>query len=73
MVSASSHKPTAEIGRMTFKYELQRSVLLDINCQADVISEFESAVGYQTHLEHLNKCLKFDGCDTIDTAYMIGQ
>ena len=73
MVSALPHKPTAEIGRIPFKDELQRSVLLDINCQADVISQFKSAVGYKTHVEHLNKRLKSNGCDTIYAACMIGQ
>ena len=69
MVSASSDKPTVEIGRMTFKDELKRSVLLDINCQAGDTPESKTADGCKTHLEHLNKRLKSNGCDTIYTVY----
>ena len=58
MVSASSDKPTVEIGRMTFNDELKRSVLLNINHQADDTPESKIADGYKTHLEHLNKRLK---------------
>ena len=50
---------------MAFKYELKRSVLLDINCQADDTPESRTADGYKMHLEQLNKCLKSNGCDAI--------
>ena len=73
MVSASSDKLTVEIGRMAFKGELKRSVLLNINCQADDTPESRTADGYKTHLEHLNKRLKCNGCDAIYTACRIGQ
>ena len=68
-----SLKPTVEIGRMAFKDELKRSVLLDINCQADDTLESKTVDGYKMHLEHLNKRLKSNGCDTIYTACVIGQ
>ena len=73
MVSASSNKPATEFDRMAFKYELKRSVLLNINCQADDTPESRTAGGYKTHLEHLNKHLKSNGCDAVYTACMIGQ
>ena len=73
MVSASSDKPAVEIGRMAFRDELKRSVLLDINCQADDIPEYRTADGYKTHLEHLNKRLKANRCVAIYTACMIGH
>ena len=59
-----------DIGRMAFKDELKRSVLLDINCQADDTPEPKTADGYRTHL---NKRLKSNRCDAIYTACMIGQ
>ena len=58
MVSALSDKPAIEIQRTAFKDELKRSVLLNINCQADDTPESRKADGYKTHLEHLNKRLK---------------
>ena len=58
---------------MVFKDELKRGVLLDINFQADDTPESRTVDGYKTHLEHLNKRLKSNGCDTIYTACMIGQ
>ena len=61
MVSASSDKPAAECDRMSFKDELKRSVLLDINCQVDDTPVFTTADGYKAHLKHLNKCLKSNG------------
>ena len=61
MVSASSDKPAVEFDRMTFKDELKRNVLLNINCQADDIPESKTADGYKTHLKHLNKRLKSNG------------
>ena len=73
MVSASSDKPSVEINRMAFKDELKRSVLFDINCQADDTPESRTANGYKTHLEHLKKCLKSNGYNAIYTACMIGQ
>ena len=73
MVSASSDKSVIEIDRTAFKDELKRSVLLDINCQADDTPESRTADGYNTHLEHLNKRLKSNGCDAVYTACMIGQ
>ena len=73
MVSASSDKPAVEIGRMAFKDELKRSVLLDINCQAVDTAESRTADGYKTHLEHLNKRLKSNGCDANYTAHMIDE
>ena len=73
MVPASSDKPTAEIGRMAFKDELKRSVLLNINCQADDSPESTTADSYKTHLKHLNKRLKSNRCDAIYTACIIGQ
>ena len=54
MVSASSDKPTAEIGRMTFKDELKRSVLLDINCQADDTPESKTADSYKMHFDNFD-------------------
>ena len=73
MVSASSNKPAVEIGGMAFKDKLKRSALLDINCQVDDTPESKTADGYKTHLEHLNKRLKSNGCDAVYTACMIGQ
>ena len=73
VVSASSDKPAVEMDGMAFKDELKRSVLLDINCQADDTPETKTADGYKTHLEHLNKRLKSNGCDAVYTACMIGQ
>ena len=73
MVSASTEKPAIEFDRMAFKDKLKRSVLLDINCQADHTPESRTADGYKTHLEHLNKRRKSNGCDAVYTAYMIGQ
>ena len=61
MVSASSDKPAEEYDRMAFNDELKRSVLLNINCQADDTPESKTADGYKTHLEHLNKRLKSNG------------
>ena len=72
MVLASSDKPAIEIDRTAFKYELKRSVLLDINCQADDTPESRTADSYKTHLEHLNKRLKSSRCDAVCTSYMIG-
>ena len=46
---------------------------MDINCQADDTPQSKTADGYKTHLEHLSKRLKSNGCDTIYTACMIGQ
>ena len=43
MVSASSDKPAIEFDRTAFKDELKRSVLLDINCQADDTPESRTA------------------------------
>ena len=71
MVSSSSDNPAIELERMSFKDELKRSVLLDINCQADDTPESRTADGCKTHLEHLNKRLKSNGCDAIYTACMI--
>ena len=45
MVSASSDKPAVDFDRMACKNELKRSVLLDINCQADDIPESTTADG----------------------------
>ena len=73
MVSASSDKPATECDRMAFKDELKRSVLLDINCQADDTPESTTADGYKTHLDHFNKSLKLNGCDAVYTACIIGQ
>ena len=73
MVSALSDKPAAECGRMAFKDELKRSVLLNINCQVDDTPVFTTADGYKTHLKHLNKRLKSNGRDSIYTACIIGQ
>ena len=70
MVSASSD---IEFDRVALKDELKRSVLLDINCQADDTPESRTADGYNTHLQHLNERLKSNGCDAICTACMIGQ
>ena len=50
MVSASSDKPPIEFDRMAFKDELKRSVLFDINCQADDTLESRTADGYKTYL-----------------------
>ena len=49
MVSASSDKPAVDFDRMAFKDELKRSVLLDINCQADDTPESTTADGYKAH------------------------
>ena len=65
MVSASSDKPAIEIDRTAFKDELRRSVLLNINCQADDTPESRTADCYKIHLEHINKRLKSNGCDAI--------
>ena len=73
MVSASSDKPDAECDRMTFRDELKRSVLLDINCQVDDAPEFTTADCYEAHLKHLNKRLKCNGRDAIYIASIIGQ
>ena len=73
MVSASSDKPAIEFDRMALKGELNRSVLLDINCQADDTPESRIADVYKTHLDHRNKRLKSNGCDAIYTASIIGQ
>ena len=62
MMSALSNKPALEIDRTFFKDELKLSVVLDINCQTDDIPESRTADGYKTHLEHLNKLLKSNGC-----------
>ena len=43
MISASSNKPTLEIDRTSFKDELKRSVLLNINCQTDDTPETRTA------------------------------
>ena len=50
MISASSDKPAIESDRMEFKDELKRSILLDINCQADDTPEYRTADGCKTHL-----------------------
>ena len=55
MISASSSKAALEIDRTSFKDELKRSVLLDINCQTDDTPESRTTEGYKTHLEHLKK------------------
>ena len=73
MISALSNKPTLEIDRTSFKDELKRSVLLDINCQTDDTPESRTADGYKIHLELLNKRLKSNRCKTLYTACMIGQ
>ena len=73
MVSASSDKPTVEFDRTAFKYQLKRSVLLDINFQVDDTPEYETADGYKTHLGHLTKRLKSNRRDAIYTAWSIGQ
>ena len=48
MVSTSSDKPAIEIDRTAFQNELNPSVLLDINCQADDTPESRTADGYKT-------------------------
>ena len=48
-------------------------LLLDINCQADDTPESKTADGYKTHLQHLKKRLKSNGCDAIYTECMIDQ
>ena len=58
---------------MTFKDELKRSVLLDINCQVDDTTVFTTADGYKAHLKHLHKRLKSNGRDAIYTACIIEQ
>ena len=68
MISASSNKLTLEVDRTSFKYQLKRSVLLDINCQTDDTPRSRTADGYKTHLEHLNKRLKSNRCQTLYTA-----
>ena len=73
MISASSNKPALEIDRTYFKDELERSVLLDINCQTDDTPESRRADVYSTQLEQLNKSLKSNGCQAPYTASMIGQ
>ena len=73
MVSASSDKTATYFNRMAFKYELKRSLLLAINCQADDTPESRTADSYKTHLEQLNKRLKSNCCDAVYTACMIGQ
>ena len=73
MVSASADKLAIEIDRTAFKDVLKRSVLLDINCHTDDTPEHRAADGYKTHLKHLNKRLKSNGCDAVYTACMIGQ
>ena len=73
MVSASSDKPAAKFDRTVFKEQLKRSVLLDINCHDDDAPEISTADGYKTHLGHLNKRLKVNGCDAIYTACTIGH
>ena len=73
MVLASSDKPTIEFDRTALKYQLKRSVLLDINCQVDDTPECKTADGYKTYLGLLNKRLKFNGRDAIYTACIIGQ
>ena len=45
MVSVSSDKPAVEIDRTAFIDELKRSVLLDINCQADDTPESRTPDG----------------------------
>ena len=73
MVSALSVKPAIEFDRMAFKDELKRYDLLDINCQAHDSPESRTADGYKTHLEHLNKRLKSNGCYAVYTACMMGK
>ena len=73
MISASSNKPALKIDRTSFKDELKRSVLLDINCQTDDTPESRTADGYKTHLEHLNKRLKSNGCQALHTACITSQ
>ena len=53
------------IDRTSFKDKLKRSVFLDINCQTDDTPESRTADGYKTHLEHLNKRLKSNGCQAL--------
>ena len=72
-VSASSDKPVVEIDGMAFRDELKRSILLDINCQADDTPESKTADGYKTHLEHLNKRPKSNICYAVYTECIIGQ
>ena len=73
MCSASSYKPTVEFDRTASKYQLQRSVLLDINCQVHDTPDCKTADGYKTHVGHLNKRLKSNGRDAIYTACIIAQ
>ena len=70
MVLASPDKSAIEIDITAVKDELKRSVLLEINCQADNTPESRTEDGYKTHLGHLNKRLK---SNVVYTACMIGQ
>ena len=71
MVSASTEN--LENYKITFRDELQRSVLLRMNEQIEDQPEFRTADGYKTHLELLSKRLKSNGRQTVYTACMIGQ
>ena len=73
MVSASTEKPIREFDKTTFRDELQRSVLLNMNEHIDDEPESRTADGYKTHLELLSKRLKYHRRQTVYTACMIGQ
>ena len=73
MVSASTEKQINEIDKATFKDELQRSILLNMNKQIENQPESRTVDGYKTHLELLSKRLKSKGRQTDYTACMIGQ
>ena len=72
MVSASTEKTINEINKTTFRDELQRSVLLNMNEQIEDQPESRTADGYKTYLELLSKRLKSNGRRTVYTACMIG-
>ena len=71
MVSDSTEN--LEIGKTTFRDELQRSVLLRMNEQIEDQPESRTADVYKTHLELLSKRLKSNIRQTVYTACMIGQ
>ena len=73
MVSASTEKTINEINKTTFRDELQRSVLLNMNEQIEDQPESRTADGFKTHLELLSKLLKYNGRQPVYTACMIGQ
>ena len=58
-------KTINEINKTTFRYELQRSVLLSMNEQIEDQPESRTADGYKTHLELLSKRLKSKGRQTV--------